>query len=63
MSPPRGKRLIDPLDDTEISGIEAVRCYLATTHVYYLTVNNRSVIQNLNTLLKTKAVFIPEALV
>jgi hypothetical protein len=41
MSPPRGKRLIDPLEDDEISGIEAVRCYQATTHVYYLDVNNR----------------------
>jgi hypothetical protein len=41
MSPPRGKRLIDPLADDEISGIEAVRCYQATTHAYYLNVNNR----------------------
>ena len=34
-------RLIDPVDDNDIMALEGLRCYNATTHVYYLTINNR----------------------
>ena len=36
-----GVRIIDVLKDFESMGIEAVRFYNATTHVYYLTEHKR----------------------
>jgi hypothetical protein len=41
MKPSLKKRLIDPVDEDDIIAREARRCYNATTHVYYLNVNNR----------------------
>ena len=42
MKPSRGGvRIIDVLKDFDSMGNEAVRCYNATTHVYYLTEHKR----------------------